>query len=389
MASATVIAVIALKAVGSSFSLIVCLVALVYLLYFRIYRQLLHRLFVALLVSSILFSFSILFEALAVNTTVLIEGNSSFNADRQQVLCTISGALFHYSTWVDILVITVISIWLARITTKTKRFSTILDKEQYKRRIRQKYWEALGFIILFAFPVLTVIPPLAAGKYELNEGTWCRIQLEMNTSDDAIELDKGTLIIGLVVWYVPVFIIMVFVTGILTIANLKLCNRLRNSSQILRVSHSDVLKDGISLSIFLMVIYAVYGINIFTAFYYLLSVKSDIPLWITEAVATVVRGVAILCMFFNKRMCKKVINNKNAFSTNSNRMVQKIFDDTYSTQQTESLITTPSLASDTVNDLFGVERRIQTVPDYYIKPEWEVSDNTSTRNNPQKITLTV
>ncbi len=359
MASLTVV-VTTLKGIGSGFSIIICLVALVYLLYSKFYRQLLQRLFVALLVTSTLFSFSILFETLAVNTTALTQGTNNSDIRRQQLLCTVSGVLFHYSTWVDILVISVIAIWLTRITAKTKRFSTVIDKEEYKKRIRQKYWEALGFTTIFLFPVLPVLLPLGVVKYEVNDGKWCRIQIEIYDSNDTMHLDNGALSISLILWYIPVFVIMIFVTVILTIANIKLCKKLRKSTRVLKGSHSDVLKDGIALSVFLMIIYSTYGINIFTALFYLIYDKPDIPLGIIEALATVVRGVAILCMFFNKRMCRKIYKGKDTPPMNSLKMMQKIFDDKYNNHNTESLIATPSIATDAEYDIIEVERGMNT-----------------------------
>ncbi len=346
------IAVTIIKGLGSAFSLTVCLGVLVYLVYYRVYYKLLHRLFILLLVSSSLFCFSILFESIAVNVVILVTGNLKEGVET--ALCTLSGALFHYSTWVDILVITIIAMWLGRITNKTKRFSTSLDKEAYKKRIRQKYWEALGYAIIFLLPVIPLVPLLAVGEYEVNEGTWCRIVIETNETDGRDDINPKSLITGLVVWYIPVVAIMVLVTIVLAISNVKLVRRLRASSKILRGSHSDVLKDAMYLSMFLLIIYTVYSVSIFTSLFYTLSRETVVPLWIIEAVVTSIRGVAILCMFCSRRMWKKFSSNRTSKRRNTRQMLNQIFDNTYNAQGTESLMATPSLIS-AIEEPFDVE----------------------------------
>ena len=355
----TEIAVTVIKGLGSGFSLTVCLGVLVYLVYYKVYYKLLHRLFILLLVSSSLFSFSILFESVAVNIVILAT-HDRLKENIETVLCTLSGSLFHYSTWVDILVITIIAIWLWRITSRTKRFSSSLDKQEYKKRIRQKYWEALGYTIIFLLPVIPIVPLLATKEYEVNEGTWCRLAIEPNETGETngqggqSDINPKSLITGLVVWYIPVVVIMVLVTIILAIVNVKLIRKLRASSKILRGSHSDVLKDGIYLSIFLMIIYTMYIVNIFTALYYTLKMENVVPLWITEAVVTSIRGVVILCMFCSRRMWKKFSNNRISIRRNTRQMLNHIFDNSYNVQGTESLMATPSLISAT-EEPFNVE----------------------------------
>ena len=335
MAAHPEVVITIIEAVTALFSLTASLAALAFLLYYKSYRKLLHRLFILILVSSVLASLAIFFESISVDVVLIQAGGGSVKAG---ALCTVSGAIIHYSNWVDVLVITATAIWLTRITLKTRKFETKLDKQQYKEKIRQKYWEGLGYVAVFLFPILPTIPPLATGNYEANQGPWCRIQLlENSTNREEVDLDEEALAIALVVWYVPVFVILMIDTIILTISNVKLYKKLRRSLTVLKGSHASVLKDGISLSIFLMVIYAVYCINIFTAFYFILSNSPDTPLWIVEAAATAIRGVAILCMFFNPRMRKTVRNQPNS---HIERLVGNIFDQALASDET--LLTTPA-----------------------------------------------
>lgn len=307
------IATAILKGLGSGFSLGVCVCALVYFFWYKLYETLLHRLFLTLLVSSLLFSFSIFFESFVVNVPILTDDFSGTNIDNatQQKLCTTAGAMFHYSTLVDILVIMTISLWLVRAVTKTRRFSTFIDKMEYKERIRQKYLELAVYLVLFFLPFVFVLPSIVSSEsYAANEANYCRIQLDTDEADNVIQLDTKNLIIAIFTWYVPLFLIMIIVTIILAFVNVKLFLKLRKSPKILKGSHSDILKDAVYLSIFLLTIYIEYLIIMFTSLYYLrTSSQREVYLWIFEAVATVIRGVSILVMFCNPRMRKKVSRN--------------------------------------------------------------------------------
>lgn len=334
------IATAVLKGVGSGFSVAVCVGALIYFLWYRLYETLLHRLFLTLLVSSLLFSFSILFESFVVNVPILTDEHTDTHITNstKQRLCTTAGAMFHYSTLVDILVMLTISLWLFRVVTRTRKFSTFMDKLEYKQRIRQKYFEVGVYFTLFSLPFILVLPSIVnPGSYAANEANYCRIQLDEDENDRTIDLDKDNLVIAVLTWYVPLFLIMIFMTIILFFVNAKLFYKLRKSPQILRGSHSDILKDAIYLSIFLLIIYAEYLIIMFTSLYYLkTSAEREVYLWIIEAVATTIRGVSILVMFCNPRMRKKVSK-----STQQRKCNERLMD-----EEIDSKMTTPALTSE-------------------------------------------
>ena len=362
----TALTVSIIKAIAALFSLLASCAGLFFLLYHRAYKRLLHKLFLSLLFSSILTSLAFLFESISVDIIVLVNENStreggSVDDGLTAVMCTVSGAFIHYSSWLDILMITVTVIWLVKITLRSGQFRSALKKSLHKKKTKQRYWECFTFSVLFVIPILPIIPPLLAKEYKADQGPWCRIQIIHNhtMNNDEAKLDTNALITGLMVWYIPVFLLLLLDTILLIYSTIRLFYRLKKSHAMLKQRFADVLQDEISLGIFLLVIYIVYCIDIITALHYIITTQREYPLWIIQAASISIRGIAVLFMFFNPRMWKKIRGMKIKVDTTSEEKLGSGNDESFSKTPnvTDSISSSYIKLKETSNKTFSMKSK--------------------------------
>ena len=296
-----VLVVANIKGVAALFSLIASIVTAVFLCYHRVYMRVLYRLFLCLLFTTILSSTALIFQSISVNILLLADNNETWEeSDLTDVLCTISNAFLNYTSWLDVLVITIIVMWLVRTTVKSTTFNKAVEKSlKMTNQSKQKCCEFCCFFSITTIPLITIIPPVLAAKIGSIKGLWCQVGTVTKRTYEANEGMDTINIIRLLFWYVPTFILLVLDTVLLVYCTTKLCWRLKTSFSFLRGQHKDVLKDGIALTTFIMVIYIIYFIQLMSALYFIVADESQIVFWGIEVIAIGIRGVAIIVMFFN------------------------------------------------------------------------------------------
>ena len=305
-----VLVVANIKGVAALFSLIASIVTAVFLCYHRVYMRVLYRLFLCLLFTTILSSIALIFQTISVNILLLSDNNETWEeSDLTDVLCTISSAFLNYTSWLDVFIITTIVMWLVRTTVKPTTFNKAVENSL--KMTNQTKWKCCEFCCFFSIttiPLITIVPPVLAAKIGSIKGLWCQVGTLMVTNR-TYEVNEGmdTLnIIRLLFWYVPTFVLLVLDTVLLIYCTSKLCWRLKTSFSFLRGQHKEVLKDGIALTLFIMIIYIVYFIQLMSALYFIVATESQIVFWGIEAIAIGIRGIAIIIMFFNSHRRSKI-----------------------------------------------------------------------------------
>ena len=299
-----------IKGVAALFSSIASILTAVFLCYHRVYTRVLYRLFLCLLFTTSLSSIALIFQSISVNILLLSDNNETWEeSDLTDTLCTISSASLNYTSWLDVFVITTIVMWLVRTTVKSTTFNKAVEQSlKMTNQSKQKCWEFWCFFSIITLPLVTIVPPILAAKIGSIKGLWCQVGT-LTVTNRTYELNEGmdTLnIIRLILWYVPTFVLLVLDTILLIYCTSKLCWRLKTSFSFLREQHKEVLKDGIAVTTFIMIIYVIYFVQLMSALYFIVAAESQIVLWGIEAVAIGIRGVAIVVMFFNSHTRKKI-----------------------------------------------------------------------------------
>ena len=151
-----------IKAVAALFCLVVSISTIVFLCYYRAYRRELYTLFVFLLVSTVTFSLTLLFESAAVDIVLGSDKYETwYNSKLANVLCTISGIFVHYTTTLDVLLITIITVWVVRVSVKSKTLEEAIEKSTKKTKI----WYFVSMKFCFIIPL-----PYVLGCIKLNKG---------------------------------------------------------------------------------------------------------------------------------------------------------------------------------------------------------------------------
>ena len=304
------------KAVAAGYVLLSSITALLLLLCCKAFHRLTYRLLIYVLLASVVLSSAIEFDTVAVN--ILAHGRTTPGGPQEgrgnhlQFLCVISGAMIHYATLLDILVMSWCVAWLVKMAGNDDWKKDVV-RQSKKTKGRQKICECVGLIALTLIPVLAIIIPLVLSLYEEGQGPWCRIRvLQTNTTGEGsgmvedLQRDFPGVLVGFFTLYVPEIALLVTNSTLLVYGLIKLTIRLCSKENILPERYINHLKDGIMLAILMLVFSGIYCIWLAGFIYFLITLDASQSLWIMETAIFGVRGAAIFCIVFNPKMCSHI-----------------------------------------------------------------------------------
>ena len=280
-----------LRAITSIFTIAVSIITGTYIIRQKGYKRMLYLMFLCLIFSIALSGVAHLIQSVVVNYTIWSEVNSTSN-DFSIALCIISRSFLNYTSSFDIILITAIVLWLVKTLFTT---TNEIDKKWITIKKHMRYI-LLGIIGIF--PIAFSIFPIIAGAQKIYQGEYCELRIKNSTTKNA----HGVLFI---LWYGVVFVMLVIDTILLLYCIIKFCWRLKISHNTMKSQYKEILKDSLSLALFVLIIYCLYCIEILTGFFLVILGYSDI-FWGIQAMLVLVRGIAILVMFFNPRMRYKL-----------------------------------------------------------------------------------
>ena len=285
-----------LRAITSIFTIAVSIITGMYIIRQKGYKRMLYLMYLCLIFSIALSGVAHLIQSFVINYIIWSEVNSTTNHFTID-LCAISRSFLNYASSFNILVITAIAIWLVK-TSFIKTTQNEIDRKW--RKIKK--WIRYAIIgLIFFFPILLSISPLL-GTQEILQGEYCELREIDNATTEEQKKANTFYMVGLRLWYGGVFAVLCVDTVLLLYCIIKFCWRLKVSHVMLKNQHIEILKDSLSLTVFVLIIYSLYCIELITALFLVILYNYSYILWGLQAVVIIARSIAILVMFFNPRM---------------------------------------------------------------------------------------
>ena len=232
-----------IKVVVALFCLVVSISTAVFLCYYRKYKRELYTLFIFFLVSTILYCIALLFESAAVDIVLGSDKYETFwyNNKLANVLCTTQGILIHYTTILDLLLITTITVWVVRLTVKSKTLEEAIEKSTKK--------SSLCYFVLMSFCLIIPLP-YVLGFIKLNKGLWCHVnQAELNDTDiDWIYFAKH-----LAYLEVPIFALSTLNVALFVYRKCMMTFKM-NISEVRKIQTENIRKEGTVLIVLILTV---------------------------------------------------------------------------------------------------------------------------------------
>ena len=236
------LAVTNLKVVAALFCLVVSISTAVFLCYYRKYKRELYTLFIFFLVSTILYSLTLLFESAAVDIVLGSDKYETwYNSKIANVLCTISGIFIHYTTILDLLLTTIITVWVMRLSVKSKTLEEAIEKSTKN--------SSLCYFVLMSFCLIIPLP-YVLGFIKLNKGLWCHVkQAELNDTDiDWIYFAKHLAFLE-----VPIFALSILNVALFAYRKCTMTFKM-NIIEIRKIQSENIRREGIVLIVLILTV---------------------------------------------------------------------------------------------------------------------------------------
>jgi hypothetical protein len=293
------VVLVTFKAITSVFAIISSVSIIAFLCKYRGYKRLLFQCILSLLVSTIICGVAYFSQTIIVLTSLVNDDeypsdddNASNAIDVIIFFCNTTSAFVQYSYWVDVLIITAIVGWLVRITLRMK--SALVTNKKWK------CFRYAFFAFVFLIPLINLSYPIAAS----NQTSATHLCLPVKNDSVFSYPRYVSAIIG--IWYGLTLLFLLADTIMLGLCVGIFIRRFIKGNVALKEQNRAVLIDGASLTIFSLIIFGLYTVQILSTIYYVLSKSQGRYSWFVESTVILIRGITIIIMFCNKRMREKI-----------------------------------------------------------------------------------
>ena len=289
------------KGLAGFFAVLASLVTAIYVIYKKGYKGFLYQLFLCLILSTALSGLAFLLQSFIVNYVVWISNSTTDGNDELSIaLCSISRIPLYYTNWFNVLVITVITVWLLKASLNS-------NKIRNKPKHSSKTVRIIGFSIIILVPLLSIISPIIQWIYNLNQNQYCIPMTIDNATTHSQKVMNSIFFLGFGLWYGMTFLILGTDTVLLLYCVIKFCWKLKMSHFILLDQHKAILKDSLRLSAFVFILYSLYCFELICTLCFDIWIANyAYMVWGIQGFIIIARSIAILVMFFNSRMRLKM-----------------------------------------------------------------------------------
>jgi hypothetical protein len=348
------VVLVTFKAITSVFAIISSVSIIAFLCKYRGYKRLLFQCILSLLVSTIICGVAYFSQTIIVLTSLVNDDeypsdddNASNAIDVILFFCNTTFSFIQYSYWVDVIIITAIVAWLVKITLKMK--SALITNKKC-RCFRYTF-----FVAAFLIPMINFSGPIyLAATNEKHETYFCLPQ-----KNDTVPQYPSNLYALIGIWVGLTLLFLLADTIMLGLCVGIFIRRFIKGNVALKEQNRAVLIDGAILTLFSLIIFGLYTVQILSTIYYVLSKSQGRYSWFVESTVILIRGITIIIMFCNKRMREKIKLLPYAKQAQANKL-NKDEEDYY--YDSESEIRTP----DNCRSSYALQESTSSVKKYLI-----------------------